>query len=154
MAKLRGLVGATRALRSEMGLSPGDKVPLYVAGDDAFIAQAAPVLKTLARLSEVKLFDDEAAFTQATGQCAVAVQGASRVALVVAVDVAAETGRLDKEIARLQGEIAKAGAKLSNQSFVGRAPAAAVAQEQQRVADFTATVARLQDQRARLTPST
>ena len=153
IAKLKALVGTSRALRSEMNLSPGDKVPLYVIGDDTFIAQAAPVLKTLARLSEVKQFSDEGEFTQATSSAAVAVQGDSRVALHVEVDVEAEAQRLGKEIARLQGEIAKAGAKLANQAFVARAPASVVAQEQQRVAEFTATVARLQDQRARLAPS-
>ena len=107
----------------------------------------------MARLSEVKQFADEASFTQATSSAAVAVQGESRVALYVEVDVAAETERLGKEVARLQGEVTKANAKLANESFVARAPAAVVAQEQQRVAEFTATVARLQDQLARLAPS-
>jgi valyl-tRNA synthetase len=68
--------------------------------------------------------------------------------------VAAETLRLSKEIARLQGEAAKAGAKLANASFVARAPASVVAQEQQRIGEFTATVARLQNQLARLAPTT
>ena len=153
VAKFKALVGATRVLRSEMNLAPGARVPLYVIGDDAFVAQATPALKTLARLSEVTQFVAEAAFTQATRSAAVAVQGETRVALHVEVDVAAETERLGKEVARLQGEVAKANAKLANESFVARAPAAVVAQEQQRVAEFTATVARLQDQLARLAPS-
>ena len=67
--------------------------------------------------------------------------------------VAAETERLGKEITRLQGEIVKAQAKLGNESFVARAPAAVVDQEKQRVAEFSATVVRLQDQAARLATS-
>jgi valyl-tRNA synthetase len=82
------------------------------------------------------------------------VHGQTRLALHVEVDVGAELERLGKEIARLQGEIAKATANLGNERFVARAPAAVVAQEQQRVAEFTATLARLQDQAARLAPST
>jgi len=153
VAKLKAVVGTCRALRSEMSLAPGARVPLYVIGDDAFITQATPVLTALARLSEVKRFDSDAAFAQATSNAAVAVQGESRLALFVEVDVAAETERLGKEIARLQGEIVKADAKLGNESFVARAPAQVVAQERQRIADFTATVARLQDQLARLRSS-
>jgi len=154
VAKLKAVVGTCRALRSEMSLAPGARVPLYVVGDDAFIAQATPVLTALARLSEVKVFDGDAAFAQATSNAAVAVQGESRLALFVEVDVAAETERLGKEIARLQGEITKSQAKLGNESFVARAPAQVVAQERQRIADFTATVARLQDQLAGLRSST
>ena len=153
VAKLKAIVGTSRALRSEMNLSPAARVPLCVIGDDAFIAEAEPVLKALAKLSEVKRFDGDAAFSEATRNAAVAVVGDARLALHVEVDLAAETERLAKEIARLQGEIVKARAKLGNESFVARAPAAVVAQEQQRVADFTAAVARLQDQRARLATS-
>lgn len=154
MGKLKGLVSACRTLRSEMSLSPAARVPLNGFGDQAFLREAAPVLKALAKLSEVNVLDDEAAFSQATRQSPVVVQGESRLALHVEIDVAAETERLTKEITRLQGEIDKAQAKLSNESFVARAPQAVVAQEKQRIADFTAALARLQDQLARLGPST
>jgi len=152
--KLKGMVGACRTLRSEMSLSPAARVPLNGFGDHAFLREAAPLLKALAKLSEVNVLDDEAAFSQATQQSPVVVAGESRLALHVEIDVAAEKERLNKEIARLQAEIAKASGKLSNESFVARAPAAVVAQEQQRIADFTAALARLQDQLARLGPST
>jgi valyl-tRNA synthetase len=93
---------------------------------------------------------DEAAFAQATAMAPVVVVGDARVALHVEIDVAAESARLSKEITRLEGEIAKAQAKLGNESFVARAPAAVVEQEKARVADFTATVARLGEQLKRL----
>lgn len=80
----------------------------------------------------------------------VAVQGEARLALHVEIDVAAEKERLSKEIARLQGEIAKAEAKLGNEGFMARAPAAVVEQEKQRVADFSAALARVKDQFQRL----
>ena len=150
VAKLKTLVGTCRALRSEMGLSPGTRVPLFACGDTDYVRRAAPLLQALAKVSEVQCFDDEAQFARATHAAAVAQSAQSRLALHVQVDVAAETERLGKEIDRLHGEIHKAQTNLSNPSFVSRAPAAVVDQAQQRLAEFKATVARLQDQRARL----
>jgi valyl-tRNA synthetase len=66
------------------------------------------------------------------------------------VDVVAEKARLSKEAARLEGEIAKANGKLSNEAFVAKAPPAVIEQENKRVADFTATLAKLRDQLNRL----
>ncbi len=151
MARLKTVAAEIRRLRSEMGLSPGDRVPLLTLGDETFVRSAAPVLQALARLAEVRPAADEAAFAAATQAAPVAICGALRLALHVQIDVAAESARLDKEIARLQGEIAKAQTQLGNDSFVARAPAAVVEQMRARLADFRQALARLQDQRARLT---
>jgi valyl-tRNA synthetase len=124
-----------------------------VHGEAAFFDVAAPVLKALARLSDVNRLPDEASFARATQNAPVAVQGNARLALEVQVDVAAEQARLAKEIARLQGEVLKAEAKLGNAGFVARAPAAVVEQERQRLAEFSQTLRRLEDQAARLAPS-
>jgi len=70
--------------------------------------------------------------------------------LHVQIDVAAEKARLAKEITRLQGEIVKATAKLGNESFVARAPAVVVEQERARLAEFSQTLRRLEDQAERL----
>ena len=150
MTQLKAVVSACRNLRSEMSLSPAERVPLMVHGEAAFVAQAAGLLKALAKLSEVRPIADEAGFNQATSTSPVAVVGGLRMALHVEVDVAAEVERLSKEITRLDGEITKAQAKLGNESFVARAPAAVVAQEQQRLADFTASRQRLAEQVERM----
>jgi valyl-tRNA synthetase len=153
VGQLKALVVESRRLRSEMGLSPGERVPLVTLGDSGFVAAATPLVRALARHDEVRVAVSEAEFTAATLRSPVAVVGELRIALLVQVDVAAEGARLDKEIARLTAEVARAEAKLGNASFVERAPAAVVAQERARVADFRQALERLRDQRARLEPS-
>jgi len=150
VAKLKSLVDACRTLRGEMNVSPATRLPLYVVGDTEFMRGAAPVLQALAKLSEVKVFDDEAAWAAAAQAAPVAVVGEARMCLHMEIDVAAEKARLSKEVARIEGEIAKAGAKLSNEAFVAKAPPAVIDQEKKRVADFGATLSRLKDQLARL----
>ncbi len=66
--------------------------------------------------------------------------------LHVETDPAAERARLQKEISRLEGEIAKAKANLSNPKFVGRAPVAIVAQEEERLANFSAKLDKVKAQ--------
>lgn len=150
MAKLRSVVDACRNLRGEMNVSPATRLPLYVVGDAEFMRGAAPVLQALSKLAEVKVFDDEAAWQAAAQSAPVAVVGEARLALYVEVDVAAEKARLGKEVARIEGEIAKANGKLSNEAFVAKAPPAVIEQEKKRVADFGATLQRLQTQLVRL----
>jgi valyl-tRNA synthetase len=150
VGRLKAMAAALRTLRSEMNLSPAQRVPLLVHGD-SFAAEAAPLLQALARLSEVRVLADEAAFAAATAAAPVSVVGAARIALHVEIDVAAERERLGKEIARLETEVGKAQARLANESFVARAPAAVVAQERERLEGHAGSLERLREQLSRLT---
>ena len=154
VAQIKQMVDACRALRGEMGVSPAQRLPLLaIAGSAdgaAFLRANADVLKNLAKLSEVKVFDDEAAWATEAQNAPVSVIGDARLALFVEIDVEAEKARLSKEAKRLEGEIAKANAKLSNEAFCAKAPAAVLEQEKKRVSDFGATLARIQEQLARL----
>jgi valyl-tRNA synthetase len=150
VAQLKSVVDACRNLRGEMNVSPSTKLPAYVLGDAAFIRRTAPVLQALAKLSEVKVFEDEASWAAAAKAAPVAVVGEARLCLYMEIDVGAEKARLGKEAARLQGELAKANGKLSNEAFVAKAPAAVIEQERRRIAEFAATLAKLEQQLLRL----
>ncbi len=148
--QLKALVDACRNLRGEMNVSPSTRMPMFALGQAEFMRANAPVLQALAKLSEVKVFDDEATWQTAAQAAPVAVVGETRLCLFMEVDVAAEKIRLGKEVARLQTEIAKANGKLGNEAFVAKAPPAVIAQERQRVADFEATLTKIQGQLQRL----
>ncbi len=148
--KLKRLVDACRNLRGEMKVSPATRLPLLVVGDDAFINAVAPVLKSLAKLNEVKLFATEAEWVAAAEAAPVAVVGDARVCLYMEVDVAAEKARLGKEATRIEGELVKVQAKLANETFVAKVPPAVLEQERKRLVEFTATLEKLREQLARL----
>jgi valyl-tRNA synthetase len=146
MTELKSLTDACRNLRGEMQLSPALKVPLIIEGkDNARLSSFAPYLQALGKLSDVQVVD-----TLPESPAPVSVVGGTRLMLKVEIDVAAERERLTKEMTRLEGEIVKANAKLGNESFVARAPAQVVAQEKERVANFSETVGKLREQLAKL----
>ncbi|GAB4115967.1 MAG: valine--tRNA ligase [Sideroxydans sp.] len=145
IALLQELVTATRSLRSEMNISPAARVPLIAAGDAVVLTALAPYISSLGKLSEVNVVAE-----LPEGDAPVSIVGTFKLMLKVEIDAAAERERLDKEIARLSNEITKAQAKLGNESFVARAPAAVVEQEKQRLSGFGTTLAQLQTQRSKL----
>ena len=52
------------------------------------------------------------------------------------IDVAAEQARINKEVERIRGEIERIDKKLSNESFVAKAPSEVVEKERARAAEF------------------
>ena len=145
MAVLKDIVNACRTLRGEMGISPAQKVPLIAAGDRATLTELAPYLVPLVKLSDVRIVD-----VLPEGDSPVQIVGDYRLMLHIEVDVAAERERIAKDIARHEGEIAKAQTKLANEGFVARAPGPVVEQERARLAGFNATLAKLREQYTRL----
>jgi len=84
----------------------------------------------------VKIYQDEASMEKEASGAPMALVGDLKLLLKIEVDVGAERIRLGKEIDRLANEIQKARGKLSNESFVARAPEEVVAQEKQRLTGF------------------
>ena len=144
---LKESINAVRNLRGEMNVSPALRVPLFITGDAAIITPQLPYLTALAKISDAQLV---AQLPDANAPVALSATG--KWMLDIKIDVAAESARLSKEISRLENEVSKAHAKLGNASFVERAPAAVVAQEKKRMAEFEATVAQLKIQVTKLKP--
>jgi valyl-tRNA synthetase len=135
---------ALRNLRSEMNIPPQQRVPVYITGTPSAAAMSS--IEALVRPSAIHVVKE---LPQADAP--VKVVGDSRLMLHVEVDVAAESERLKKEIARIEGEISKANARLANESFVARAPANVVEDLRRRLADYQETLQKLRDQLQKLT---
>ena len=147
---VKGVLTGVRRIRSEMGISPGKTIPLLFAdGDAADRSRAAKFSAQIAFLGRVDaptwVNGDEPA-------AAAAVVGGMRVLIPLEglIDVEAEKTRLAKEIARIEGEVRKCEGKLGNANFVANAPAEVVAQERQRIADWTAQANAMREQSKKL----
>jgi valyl-tRNA synthetase len=147
---LKAVLGQVRRIRSEMNIAPRKEIPLlYAGGNSADRARAAKFgaqIGFLARADSQRWLEAG----EAEPAAAAAVVGELKVLIPLAglIDLGAEKQRLEKEIARLDEEIAKSSAKLGK--FGEKTPAAVVAQEQQRLADFGSTIAALREQLGRL----
>ena len=140
VALAKEAVNATRNLRSEMKIPPKDRIALLHDRPAQHLARHSD------GLARSRVQPSDRARICPTSDAPVAVAGPHRLMPHIEIDPAAEKERLKKEIARLEGEIVKANAKLGNASFVDRAPPKVVEQERARLAGFEATLAKLRPQ--------
>ena len=113
------LVTAVRSLRAEMNITVATPLMLVGATEETRgrADRWADFLKRLARVSEIVLAD---AVPQGAVQLVVRGEVAA-LPLKGVIDVAAEKTRLEKEIAKVDGDIKRADAKLNNADFLARA---------------------------------
>ncbi|HEY0334699.1 MAG TPA: valine--tRNA ligase [Stenotrophomonas sp.] len=149
---LKSMVSALRRVRSELNVPPSKQVPLWLQGghghDRLRVERFASQLKFLLRLESIQWLQEG----QEAPPSAAAIVGELRLLVPLAglVDLDAERTRLDKEIKRVEGEIAKCNGKLGNETFVQNAPAAVVDQERARLLDWTTQLDGMREQRAKL----
>jgi valyl-tRNA synthetase len=133
-----------RSVRQELNVPLSARPPLLVVeASDAqrqVLEANAPLIAQLLRVAEVSFV---AAAPE--GSIPYMVAGAT-LALPVAefIDLAAERGRLSKEVASLASEIDKLGKKLGNPDFVARAPEEVVEENRERLAEAEAAKAKLE----------
>jgi valyl-tRNA synthetase len=140
VALAKAIVNAARNLKSEMKLPPNRKTPIVFSRELSIPAMAA---NTALVATDIQISNEEGLSRL---ESPVGIAGDYRFTFKVEMDPAAEKERLKKEVARLEGEIAKANAQLGNASFVDRAPAKVVEQLRARLAGFEATLAKLRPQ--------
>jgi len=140
---------AIRNLRSEAKIPPSEKIVVY-RNSDPRVSDVAASTAAIASLARISLFENRAQFPATNSPTAVV--GDARIMLYKEVDPAAERERLQKEVARLESQIAQTEGKLGNESFVQRAPVKVVEEFRVRLGEFRSTLAKLKEQQQKLTP--
>lgn len=145
------LIGSIRSLRAEMNLPAGAKLTVLLKGANAdslaHLLRFKPIICSLARLEDICGYEDE--ITPDMVQ-SVFREASLLIPLKGVVDFAAERERLQKELAGLEQNLAGYERKLSNPSFVERAPAAVVEEEKRRRAEALENKAKVEEALARI----
>ena len=132
------LITEVRSVRAEMNVPAGAQVPLVlVEASPATQARAKAwddALRRLARLSSITFAD---AMPSESVQMVVRGEVAA-LPLAGVVDLQAELVRLRKEESKLGQEVARIDSKLSNESFVARAPEEVVEAEREKREEYLA----------------
>jgi valyl-tRNA synthetase len=142
---------AVRAIRGEMNIPPGKRLPLLLReGDEEDrrrIQALAASIQQLAGVASLDWLDGGDLPESATGLCG---KLEILVPLEGLIDRDAELARLDKETEKLRAEVARIEKKLANAAFVAKAPEAVVAKERDKLQGQKAALQKLLLQRERL----
>jgi valyl-tRNA synthetase len=149
---LKGVIEGIRNIRGEMNISPAIELTVLMKnGDDQDknrLEQNRQFLKKLAKLDNIEwLTEADDAPVSAT---ALVDQLEILVPMAGLIDKEAELARLAKEIDKLNKDLARIRGKLSNASFVAKAPAEVVAKEQEKMQAQEQALTQLQEQEQRI----
>ena len=153
MSHVIDVIRAIRNLRSEMNVPPSKKLScVFVAGGAELADALAEGRAYIERLSGLRSFEirkDKSGIT--AGDVTVVAGGVEAfIPLGELVDIAAERERLKKELDNLAAEIERAGSRLENPGFVGKAPQNIVEAEREKLKAYMETRCKVQNNLERL----
>jgi len=132
LAWLIDVISNVRSVRAEMNVPAGAKLQMVVtgAGEQTLsrLVAGSSLISRLARLDQIS------PQSEVPGESAQFVVGDSTFALPLAgvIDIAVEKARLEKEVGKLDGEIAQIDKKLGNEQFVAKAPEEVIEEQKTR----------------------
>jgi valyl-tRNA synthetase len=133
---IKKIVQSIRTIRSEMGINPSKYIPVLMRYNDPALQQRIdtyqPILMTLSKIATIEHIFDQVEIPV----CASAVVGQVELLIPMAdlIDKDAELARLNKEIIKLDKDIAFAETKLNNASFTSKAPREIIASIEDKLA--------------------
>ena len=143
---------AIRNIRGEMDISPSKPISILLknvgAAEQRRLDENQQFLSSLAKLEAITLLaaDEEAPIS------ATSLLGDMEILIPMAglIDKDAEIARISKQMDKVQKELDRVAGKLNNEKFVSNAPEAVIAKEQEKLAEFESTIAKLVAQRSRI----
>jgi valyl-tRNA synthetase len=147
------LVAAVRAIRAEYGVQPGHAVRVQMAQPSRAVRRAVAAeeasIRRLAKASGLTLGPGAA---DGTGSASAVLSDGTVVAVPLGdlIDLERECRRLGTELERLAVQVRAQQAKLANEQFVRRAPAAVVAREREKLTSWQGQLEALRAKRADL----
>ena len=145
---LKSFISGIRNIRTELNIGPNKPLQVqlrnYSADDETRLTANSTFLKSLAKLESIEVLAADAQAPLATTQ----LVGAMEVLVPIAglIDKDKEIARLNKEITRLDKEVARFEGKLSNETFISKAPAELVEKERVKLAEAQTAQAKLNEQ--------
>ncbi|WP_410472785.1 valine--tRNA ligase [Faucicola mancuniensis] len=152
MAWLQELIGAVRNIRGEMKLGNAVKLPVLLQnitdGEKAQLSRIENQFKTLAKVESLEILGDD----DTPPLSSQALIGALKVLVPMKglIDPTAELNRLAKAVEKLAKQADTLRGKLSNESFVAKAPASVVESEKAKLAELDSQLAEMDKQMGQL----
>ncbi|HHX65937.1 MAG TPA: valine--tRNA ligase [Chloroflexi bacterium] len=148
MDDLMELIRAIRNVRTEYNVEPGRRIAASISAGarTAFLREQSGVLQFLARIDGERLTIAETLDERPQQALTLVIGGIEcYLPLAALVDLDRERARLSDELATMDREIARTEKLLSNPGFTGKAPAAVVQKERDKLAEYKDRRARLQE---------
>ncbi|MCW8957159.1 MAG: class I tRNA ligase family protein, partial [Gammaproteobacteria bacterium] len=145
---VKTFIMGVRRIRSEMDIAPGKPLPVLMQNcqplDKQRFENNQAFIHSLAKLESTTILEN----SDTAPESATALVGEMKLLIPLAglIDKDAELARLNKEIAKIDSNLQKSSAKLTNPSFVDKAPEAVVNKEKARVAEMESAINQLQEQ--------
>jgi valyl-tRNA synthetase len=141
-----------RRIRGEMNIAPSKPLPVLLqngsAADEQSLTNNRSYLQKLARLESITWLSPD----EASPESAIALVGDMKILIPMAglIDKDAELARLNKEIQRINKELPRVAGKLSNPSFVDKAPPDVIDKEKAKLADLHSILNNLEQQQRKI----
>jgi valyl-tRNA synthetase len=141
-----------RRIRGEMNIAPGKPLPVLLQNgsvtDQDYLTNSSAYLKRLGRLESITWLNSD----DITPESAIALVGELKILIPMAglIDKEAELARLDKEIQKIKNDLPRIEGKLSNPTFIDKAPPEVIDKEKAKLADLLSNLNNLEQQQTKI----